>query len=671
MTEEIRSLDRRVELLVPAGRSDVLESVLDAGADAVYLSGKRFQMRAHRSDFHFTDAELRQAVDCIHARRRRAYVTVNTLVGTEEIDGLQSFLAFLGEIGIDGAIVCDLAAISLARKLDVPYELHASTMMNVHDPDQARFLKDLGLSRIVTSRDISIREAGLLGEYSGLPIEYFLHGDMCVAQSGQCAMSGLLFGKSANRGECMKPCRWTYELVSLRDGHSSGPLKEGHLMAIRDLALLRQVPDLVEAGICALKIEGRMRDAAYLGQLTRLYRETLDSYYAMPSAFCVDAGALHTLFKQRVRDFSTLGCTGAASNASFFDISGRREPLRLSEGLREPELAPGNIPSAGAANAQSAPRTAPSLAVCVASAAAAREALASGASRLYLAAETSQFGGGGWSPETLHETISLAAAHGVPAGLRTPRVSTSHARAEWRRLQELCAGQNVRFVLVHHLGALKRALQGLPGAAIIADYGFNVLNPLAANELRELGAAAVTPALEAGFDDIRALALGGGPPLELLVHGPIAGMLLNHCLIAANLTKGASKEICRGPCKHNEFALRDAKGEERLIVTDQYCRNHLLTAKDLGTLPALDQLLRFGAASCRIEAQFYTAEHTGRITRAYRDALDRWAAGQAAAPAPEAWTELQSSAPRPWNFGGYAQRITHSESTAALMKRMR
>ncbi|MBI3118437.1 MAG: U32 family peptidase, partial [Candidatus Hydrogenedentes bacterium] len=578
--EEIRTLQRRVELLAPAGRFDVLEAVLDAGADAVYLSGKRFQMRAHRSDFHFSDEALREAIARVHDLGRRVYVTVNTLLSAEETKEIPVYLSFLAEAAVDGIIVCDLATITLARELAVPFELHASTMMNAHDLDQVLMLKDLGCTRIVTSRDISLREAGRLGEQSGLEIEYFVHGDMCVAQSGQCSMSGLLFGKSANRGECMKPCRSAYQLVSLRGEHVSMPLKEGHLMALRDLSLLRQLPEVVEAGICSLKIEGRMRDAEYLAGLVALYRGALDRYYALPSAYQTDSAMLQALFKHRVRELSALSCTGASSTTNFFDISGKREPLILSDGCREPTISTAPVLAAPSNPSTESIQPTPALAVCVASVAATRAAIAAGAGRIYLAAETRQFGEEGWRRETLVEAMALVQDASVALGLRTPRVSTSRARAEWRALMDCCRGRNVAFVLAHHFGALKRARENLPGAAIIADYGFNVLNPTAAATLRRLGAHAVMPALEAGFDDVRALVESQAAPLELIVHGPIEGMLLEHCLIAALLTKHGSKDTCRGPCHHTEFALRDAKGETRLIITDQYCRNHLLTAND-------------------------------------------------------------------------------------------
>lgn len=668
--EAIRSFHRRTELLAPAGRLDVLEAVLDAGADAVYVSGKRFQMRAHRKDFHFDDDTLRRAALLVHGRGKRLYVTVNVILGNHEVGEARDFMQFLDSLGVDGIITCDLATLRIAGELGLRAELHASTMMNVHDLDQTLMLRDLGVRRVVTSRDISIREAGLLSERSGLAVEYFLHGDMCVAQSGQCALSGLVFGKSANRGECMKPCRWEYELINLREGASAGPLRTGHLMALRDLALLRNIPELVDAGIWALKIEGRMRDAAYLRHVVGLYREALDGYYAMPGGWTAGSDLLERLFRERVREVSCLACTGAPSHAGFFDVSGKREPLMLSNGGREASVdVGGKVVTFPVSKESGSRRSTPALAVCVGAVEATNAALDAGVDRIYLAVETSQYQEAHWTPDSFREAAALAVGRGAALGIRTPRVTAAGARASWRNLVALCEDVEVRFVLVHHLGALKRAREAFPQAAIIADYGFNVLNAPAAETLHALGAQIVTPSIEAGFEDVLLLARGCAVPLELAAHGPVAGMLIDHCMIALHLSRSGSKDVCRGPCKHAQFALRDRMGEVRHIIADQFCQNHILTAHDLATLPELDAFLHLGAASLRIEAQWYAPELVGALTRAYRGALDRWSAGDApAAPPREDWTALMAAGPRPWNFGGYVQRVTQSASTAAVMR---
>ena len=290
-SNQIRSLTRKVELLAPAGKWEAFQAVLQAGADAIYLGMKRFNMRRHRSDFNFTEEQLAHALKLAHQRGTRIYVTVNAMLGQHELPGVRELLCSLAALGVDAVIVQDLATIRLAAESGLRVPLHASTMMNVHHVEHAAALKQWGVTRIITSRDISLSEAGEIGRETGLEVECFVHGDMCVAQSGQCGMSGVLFGKSANRGECMKPCRWSYDLVRLSDGEVAASLSEGHLLALKDLCLVHNIPDVVEAGICSLKIEGRMRDPLYLGSVVQLYREALDRFYACPPAFRLDSRA--------------------------------------------------------------------------------------------------------------------------------------------------------------------------------------------------------------------------------------------------------------------------------------------------------------------------------------------------------------------------------------------
>lgn len=345
--------------------------------------------------------------------------------------------------------------------------------------------------------------------------------------------------------------------------------------------------------------------------------------------------------------------------------------MMLSNGARETSVASEDFvnPQFDVPNGTNERNLCPELAVCVASLAGAQSAIEAGADRIYLAAETSQFGNERWYPETFGEAARLANSAGVTLGLRTPRVSTRHARAEWTNLVEHCRGLEVQYVLVHHLGALKRARESLPELTIIADYGFNILNPTAAESVIRLGAGVTTPALEAGFEDTRQIILGSGLPTELVVHGPITGMLIDHCLLVSNLSRNGSKDVCRGLCRHARFGLRDKTGEVRHIITDQYCRNHLLTAKDLAVLPCLDAFLRLGAVSFRIEGQFYSPELIGRLTRSYRDALSRWKRGERkVVPSNVEWKGLLAASPRPWNYGGYGFEVTRSKSTAEVMR---
>src|SRR3990172_10717264 len=326
--------ETKIELLAPAGRWDALKAVIEAGADAVYIDGKRFNMRLHRSDFNFTDEQITEAVRFAHEREVKLYITVNNLLCNDELDEVSYFLNFLSEIQVDAVIIQDLGILHLIRKMGIPLPIHISTMMNIHNIESALTMKELGVRRIVTSRDISLAQVKEIQEKTGIEVEYFVHGDLCVCQSGQCYASGMLFGKSANRGECMKPCRWNYTLVESISGQPIGDLPSGYLLAMKDMCLLRHIPDLIHAGVCSFKIEGRMRHADFLKEVVSIYRKAIDSYIDDPAAYYLNSTEYEQLYNHRVREFTTSLAFTPAS-ASVVDISGSREPLFLSRAAKE------------------------------------------------------------------------------------------------------------------------------------------------------------------------------------------------------------------------------------------------------------------------------------------------------------------------------------------------
>ncbi|MBI4578607.1 MAG: U32 family peptidase, partial [Planctomycetes bacterium] len=648
-SEDIQGLTRRVELLAPAGHREAFQAVLDAGADAVYLSTKQFNMRMHRRDFHFSLDGLADAIEMAHARRRRVYVTVNALIGERELGEVRILLRQVADVRADAVIVQDLATVRLGREFVPELPLHASTMMNVHHAEQAVVLKSLGIARIIASRDITLHQMGEIGRLAGIEVECFVHGDMCVAQSGQCTMSGVLFGKSSNRGQCMKPCRWRYQLVRMDDGDALGAVSEGHLMAIKDLALIRHLPEVIQAGICSLKIEGRMRDAAYLHHLVKTYRQALDTYYECPSAYSLNSQLMEQAYRQRVRPLSTLTMLGHGSHRDCFDPSGCREPLVLGDGFREPDLAEQADSFRDRFPAQTTVGQRVELAVSVDGESGARAALDNGADRIYIAAERTQYGGAVWPLPRMIAVMDDAHQRGVRVGLCTPRITLAREWAETAWMLEQTQSR-LDMVLVHHLGTLALARRRCPGATLIADHGFNLLNRAGLSLLAELGAGEAVLSHEAGFADICELAMDPPMPLEMHAHGPIAGMLMDHCLIAMYASPLGRKDVCRGLCRHVQFGLRDRTGQLRPVVADQHCRNHLLMGHDVGTLPVLDRLLCPGIRSIRIDGQFYAADQVAAATRAYRLRLDLLYRGEMnGVDWCRAWDDLVAASPRPLN----------------------
>lgn len=264
------------EIMSPAGYWPQLRAAIEAGADAVYFGLKHFTARAKVG---FSPDELPQALDALHRRGVKGYVTFNTLVFDHELRAAARALASIAEAGADAIIVQDLGVVKLARAIAPHLEIHASTQMSVTSADGVRLAERLGASRVTLARELSLAEVRAIRRETACQLEIFVHGALCVAYSGQCLSSEAWGGRSANRGQCAQACRLPYEM--LVDG-CLAPLGDArYLLSPGDLYALRQVPEIVEIGISALKIEGRYKDADYVALTTHAYRQAVDDAWAV------------------------------------------------------------------------------------------------------------------------------------------------------------------------------------------------------------------------------------------------------------------------------------------------------------------------------------------------------------------------------------------------------
>lgn len=262
------------ELLAPAGSYESMKAAYAAGADAVYIGGTRFGARAYADN---PDEEgLLRAIDHAHLKQKKLYLTVNTLFKESEMEELLLFLRPYYEAGLDAVIVQDLGAMRQIRRYFPELELHASTQMTITGAYGAAFLKEMGASRIVTSRELSLQEIRKIHESVDIEIESFVHGALCYCYSGQCLMSSMIGGRSGNRGRCAQPCRLPYDLYD--EKRMLNKKEERYLLSPKDICTLELIPELIESGISSFKIEGRMKRAEYTAGVVRIYRKYLDRY---------------------------------------------------------------------------------------------------------------------------------------------------------------------------------------------------------------------------------------------------------------------------------------------------------------------------------------------------------------------------------------------------------
>lgn len=266
------------ELLAPAGSFEKLETAIQYGADAVYLGGKEFSLRARAANFD--GADLRRAIDYAHGRRVRAYVTVNIFAHNRDLDGLVPYLLQLREAGADGLIIADPGVLDIAAQVAPELPLHLSTQANVTNSASARFWERQGLRRLNLARELGLEEIRAIRAATGMELEVFVHGALCISYSGRCMLSSYFSGRGANQGDCAHPCRYSYALVEEKRPGQYFPVEEDgrgtYIFNARDLCLLFRLPELIGAGVDSIKIEGRMKSVGYVAAVVRLYRLALD-----------------------------------------------------------------------------------------------------------------------------------------------------------------------------------------------------------------------------------------------------------------------------------------------------------------------------------------------------------------------------------------------------------
>ena len=265
---------KRVEILAPAGSFESMKAAVAAGADAVYIGGSRFGARAYAENPE--EDRLLEAIDYAHLHGCRLYMTVNTLMKESEMAELCAFLEPYYMRGVDAVIVQDMGAFALIRERFPDLPVHASTQMTITGSYGARILKELGAERVVTARELSLEEIERIHREVDVEIESFVHGALCYCYSGQCLFSSLIGGRSGNRGRCAQTCRLPYDVK--RDGRTLNGKDSRYVLSLKDLCTLDLIPDMIEAGIYSMKIEGRMKSPRYTAGVVEIYRRYTDLY---------------------------------------------------------------------------------------------------------------------------------------------------------------------------------------------------------------------------------------------------------------------------------------------------------------------------------------------------------------------------------------------------------
>ncbi len=280
---------RKTELLIPAGSLEVLKTAVIYGADAVYIGGEVFSLRAKSRNF--SPEDMKEGIAFAHERGVKVYVTVNILAHNEDLEPVRAYLHELKEIGPDALIISDPAVFTMAREILPETDIHISTQANNTNYGTYLFWHSLGAKRVVSARELSLEELKEIRAHipEDMEIETFVHGAMCISYSGRCLLSNFLTGRDANQGACTHPCRWNYAVMEETRPGEYFPVYENErgtfIFNSKDLCMIDHIPELVEAGIDSFKVEGRMKTALYVAVVARTYRQAIDDYLKDPALY--------------------------------------------------------------------------------------------------------------------------------------------------------------------------------------------------------------------------------------------------------------------------------------------------------------------------------------------------------------------------------------------------
>jgi putative protease len=295
--------------LAPAGSLEKLKMAIIYGADAVYLGGEEFGLRAGADNF--TKEEMAEGIKFAHDRGKKVYITVNIIPHNEDLEGLPEYIKEIEEIGADAVILADPGIFSIVKETAPNLEIHLSTQANNTNYKSALFWHNLGVKRIVLARELSFKEIKEIRDKTPdtLEIEAFVHGAMCISYSGRCLLSNYMAGRDANRGLCAHPCRWKYYLVEEKRPGEYIPVEENErgtfFFNSKDLCMIEHIPEIVDSGITSFKIEGRIKSAYYVATVIKAYRKAIDEYLKNPKEYKFNPFWLEEIKKASHRDFTT------------------------------------------------------------------------------------------------------------------------------------------------------------------------------------------------------------------------------------------------------------------------------------------------------------------------------------------------------------------------------
>jgi len=595
---------KEVELLAPCGTFEIFKEIINMPCDAVYFGGKKLNMRLHRKDYNFSDTEIKNAIDIAHSLGKRAYITVNNLHSKSDLDELEGYLESLAKAKPDAIIIQDFSILEYAKKFNL--DVHASVMMNVHNLETIKRLKSLGISQVVMSRELPISYIKFLSEATNMKFEYFVHGDMCIAHGGQCLYSGILFGKSSNRGQCLKPCRWDFDIKANDKVYNTNfPL------AVKDMYMYEHIPELIHSGITSFKIEGRMRNAEYLRILIDSYGDAINRYISDPISYDRKKDAV-IIQENRNRDLSTayafenLGLkninTRYEGTGKFYSTGKVFSVATEERGITEEKieklktyLGDNKIDNNNKIKLSVKTNDFEQAKLCLE-----RNVI----SDIYLSGDTFLPSKPFSKDEILYLTKNKS---DKKIYLSLPRMMFDIDFEEYSEFLKNDLG--IDGIVCTNLGSINK----FKNYRLRGDYALNIYNEKSAEFFIREGLEQFTISAEVKQKDLISILLASNSEVreksELIVHGSPVVMYMEH-----NLFDNIGDE--------EKLDLVDDAGFHHPVFKDRNNRNHFLLYKDICLLPVLKELYNAGLSNFRIQAMHMEKQEFENVLDAYEKSIE-------------------------------------------------
>jgi U32 family peptidase len=608
---------QKIELLAPAGTFEIFQAIVKTKCDAIYLGGQKLNMRMIRPGYNLSNEEIVEAVKIAHEHDKLLYVTVNNLNNAEDLKEAREYLQFLNdEAKPDGIIVADMAIVQLVKELNLKLEIHSSVMMNVHNTETIKALEKIGVTRVVVSRDFTLADVRRFKDtVPNMEIEYFTHGDMCSVHGSQCYYSSLLFGMSSNRGRCLKPCRWWYKMK--QDGKVYDPKFP---LAAKDMCMYAYLPEMIEAGVNSFKIEGRMRQKEFIVDLINYYGDALDRYIADPIHYDREKH-LDALYENRKRDLSTCYAFGKPglkninlryegtgkiySTGKMFSKPTEEKTISNDKILKIKELCE-------SLEARPKPLT---LAVKVNNVEQAKLCIKKGVDLIHLSGNV-YLPDRPFSIDAIKELSQLKGSSKLILG--TPKIMDDFDFSRYSHV----FNQNdlgIDGISVSNYGALSYLKQF--DYPLYGDYAFNLYNPDAVNFYYQKGLEQATLSVELPYQDLVHTIYHAKARTELIVHGLLDVMHLEHDLFENLSVCEVEGEADNTYVDNSVLVLFNESGEYP-VYKDERGRNHLHNTKELNLSSVVKGLNRIGLSTIRIEGQTYTTEQLATLIDYYQQIIN-------------------------------------------------